>query len=87
MRNIPIRAIDFEVSSDKKMHEGMVKLVSVMLALQAKLDSASTVGAEVILRQIEATDRAIDTLVAKLYGVPEHDVQKISTWQADVQQG
>ncbi len=70
---LPIRLIDFSDSSEKKLYDDLVALVDVMLALHRRIQQ--TVGAEKeqLQRQIEKTDREIDTLVYKLYGVTEKE--------------
>ena len=54
----------------------MVDLVDRMLALHAKLASARTDHEkEVLQRQIDATDREIDTLVYELYDLTEQEIR------------
>jgi hypothetical protein len=54
----------------------MVALVEQMLALQKPLPEARTPHEKIALqRQIEATDREIDTLVYELYGLTEEEIR------------
>ena len=53
----------------------MVALVEAMLALHRQLAAARTPQEKTALqRQIEATDRQIDTLVYELYGLTEEEI-------------
>ncbi len=54
----------------------MVGLVEQMLALQARRAAAQNPQElELLARQIEATDRAIDALVYQLYGLSEAEIK------------
>jgi hypothetical protein len=54
----------------------MVKMVEQMLSLNKKLAKLKTPHEKnVIQRQIEATDRQIDSLVYKLYGLTEKEIK------------
>jgi len=54
----------------------MVKLVEQMLSLNKKLAKLKTPHEKnVIQRQIEATDRQIDSLVYELYGLTEKEIK------------
>lgn len=68
---LPIRLIDFSSLADKKLHDDLVALVNVMLALHQRLQNAVGAEREQLRRQIEKTDREIDTLVYKLYGITD----------------
>ena len=46
-----------------------------MLELQKRLASANTQNKEMLSRQIESTDAAIDRLVYELYGLTEEEVK------------
>lgn len=72
---LPIRTIDFNNPEDKAMHDRMVQLVERMLDLhkkkqQAKADSEK----ELFAHQIKATDKEIDELVYRLYGLTEKEI-------------
>ncbi|MBA7675690.1 hypothetical protein ES703_83927 [subsurface metagenome] len=51
----------------------MVALVDVMLDLNKKIQIARGSRKDQIQRQIERTDREIDDLVFKLYGITEEE--------------
>jgi hypothetical protein len=77
LESIPIRTIDFTNPDDKAMHDQMVQLVERMLDLHKKKHHAKTDSErELFEHQIKATDREIDQLVYRLYGVAETE-QKI----------
>jgi len=61
---------------DKKMEDELVGLVDQMLDLQKQLNKASFESQkEPIQRQITATDKRIDELVYKLYGLTEEEIR------------
>jgi len=72
----PIFKIDFNTPPEKESHDNLVALVDVMLDLNNKTQIAKGSRKEQIQRQIENTDREIDDLVYRLYGVTgkERDV-------------
>jgi predicted type IV restriction endonuclease len=71
----PIRPINSDDPTDTTMHDRVVSLVTLMLDLNKKL-AASTQPHErtIIERQIDATDKEIDTLVYKLYGLTDDEI-------------
>ena len=72
---IPIRTIDFSDTADKARHDKMVALVERMLALhRQKADVKTDHEKTLIERQIEATDRQIDTLVYELYELTKEEI-------------
>lgn len=73
---LPIRTIDFNNSTKKKMYEDMVQLVEQMLALHKQLADVKTGHEQTLLqRQIDATDKQIDKLVYELYGLTEEEIK------------
>jgi hypothetical protein len=75
IEQLPIRAIDFSDPSDKARHDKMVSLVERMLDLHKRLSAAKTPDDKTRLqRQIDATDKEIDQLVYKLYGLTEEEI-------------
>jgi type I restriction-modification system DNA methylase subunit len=73
---LPIRTIDFTDAQDKARHDRMVALVEKMLALHQQLPAAHTAhDRDLIQRQIDATDRAIDALVYELYGLTAEEIK------------
>jgi hypothetical protein len=76
---LPICLINFSNSIDKKLHDDLVALVDVMLDLNKKIQTAKGSQKDQIQRQIEKTDREIDELVYKLYGITEGEKKLIET--------
>ncbi len=77
LRTLPIRKIDFSNSAEKKLHDTLVALVNVMLDLNKKIQTAKGSEKDQIQRQIEKTDKEIDDLVYKLYGITEEERKTI----------
>ena len=74
--NIPVRIIDFSNSIEKAQHEKMVALAETMLKLHKRLTSTKTPqDREMLSRQIESTDVAIDRLVYELYGLSPEEIE------------
>jgi adenine-specific DNA-methyltransferase len=69
----PIRKIDFENSIEKTPHDDLVALVDVMLDLNKKIHTAKGSQKDQIQRQIDKTDKEIDNIVYKLYGITEEE--------------
>jgi hypothetical protein len=68
LSQLPIRLIDFANPADKVMHDEMVRLVGQMLTLHRQLAATGTDREKSGLQlQIAAIDRAIDSLVFRLY--------------------
>jgi hypothetical protein len=74
IRNIPIRPINFSDPAEKAMHDKIVSLVERMLALH-KQSPRTPQEQEMVKREIESTDRAIDALVYELYGLTEEEIK------------
>ncbi len=73
---LPIRTINFSDPADKEMHDEMVRLVERMLSLHKSLAAARTEAQQAVYqRQIDATDREIDKLVYRLYGLSDEEVR------------
>lgn len=76
LKEFPVRTIDFTNSTEKAHHDQMVSLVEKMLDLHNQLAAAKIPQAKTILqRQIETTDRQIDTLVYELYELSEDEIR------------
>jgi len=74
---LPIRAIDFKNPKEKKMHDYIVKHVNRILEQNEqyeKIKGKQTSKTERLKRQIEDTDREIDQLVYKLYGLTKEEL-------------
>ncbi len=74
VKTIPIRTIDFDNPADVRMHDDMVALVDAMLDLHRQLPALSNEAQRIVQARINATDRQIDALVYKLYGLSEEEI-------------
>ena len=76
VNGLPIRTVDFKNPSEKKMHDQLVALAERMRTLHGNLNLASfDTDREPMERQIAATDKKIDELVYKLYGLTEEEIK------------
>ena len=74
--SMPFRTIDFSDTEDAARHETLVELVGRMLELHEKLAGAKIERERTVTRhQISATDKQIDNLVYKLYGLTDEEIQ------------
>lgn len=72
----PIRRIDFDNPANKKMHDDLVALVDRMLELNKRLAPLRNTYCnerDELIREIERTDKEIDTLVYDLYRLTEEE--------------
>ena len=75
IEQLPIRTINFSDPEDKARHDRMVALVERMPEMNKLLPSARTGQQTTMLqRQIDATDKQIDTLVYELYGLSDEEI-------------
>jgi hypothetical protein len=73
---LPIRKIDFTIPAEKKEHDRLVALVEKMLELNKKLAPIRKTYSneqDEMVKEIEKTDKEIDTLVYDLYGLTEEE--------------
>ncbi len=69
-KNFSIHKIESSSSTENEKRDRMINLVDSMLALHKQLAEAkSAAQKEIIKRQIDSTDKEIDGLVYKLYGL------------------
>ena len=73
LAGFPIRTIGFDDPTDKAYHDQMVALVERMLDLHQQQPQAPQ-AKTILKRQIEATDREIDSLVYRLYDLTEDEI-------------
>jgi hypothetical protein len=76
LSQLPIRRIDFNNPSDKKMQDTLVALVDKMLELNKRLVPIRNTPcneSDELLRETERTDKEIDNLVYDLYGLTEEE--------------
>jgi hypothetical protein len=74
LARLPIRTINFFDPTEKAAHDKMVSLVERMLSLH-KQTSRTPQEKEILQRDIESTDQAIDSLVYQLYGLTEAEIK------------
>ncbi len=74
---LPIRIIDFSNSKERQLHDNLVALVDVILDLNTRLYNVKGNEKDQIQRQIEKTDKEIDELVYKLYGITKEEIKII----------
>jgi len=76
IEQLPICPINFSYPAKKSRHDKMVSLVEQMLALHKKLAATKNEHDKTALqRQIDATDKQIDTLVYELYELTEDEIK------------
>jgi len=79
LAQLPIRTIDFANPADKKAYDEMVRLVDQMLTLHCQLAASGTDREKSALQlQIAALDRAIDSLVFRLYNLDASDLTALA---------
>ncbi|MCY4062771.1 MAG: N-6 DNA methylase [Chloroflexi bacterium] len=74
LRKLPIRTIDCDNPADVARHDRMVELVDKMLKLHKELPDSVGEGRRILKAQIQRTDRQIDALVYRLYGLSDDEV-------------
>jgi len=80
VEQLPIRRIDFSAPADKARHDKMVVVVERTVDLHKKLAAAKNPNDKTNLqREIDATDRQVDQLVYKLYGLTEEEIKIVET--------
>jgi hypothetical protein len=85
IKQLPIRRIDFDNPTDRTMHDGLVALVERMLELSRELRVLSQFQAEqrqALEKEIARTDREIDDLVYRLYGLTEDEIEIVKSQQS-----
>ncbi len=70
---IPFPTMCLQNKKDKQIHNDLTALVSTILELYKKIQSAKGREKEQLKRQIEKTDREIDDLVYRLYGITKEE--------------
>jgi hypothetical protein len=78
IEQLPIRRIDSNDPGDKAAHDRLVQLVNSMMVLNQHLSTTkSAAQAEVIKRQIDATDREINRSVYELYDLSPEEIAMV----------
>jgi methyl coenzyme M reductase subunit D len=76
LHSIPFKNIDFNNSEEKSTHDEIVSLVDSMLSLNKELQSANLPQKQEQLKnRIEYTNKKIDELIYKLYGLTEEEIK------------
>ena len=78
VEQLPINKIDFSNPSEKSLHDEIVKYVDTMLALNKEINKTKLPDRRnQIESRIKYTDKKIDALVYKLYGLTEDEIKII----------
>lgn len=80
INKLPIRQIDFANPDEKTMHDRIIVLVERMLDLNKRLAPIREIFSnerDEILEDIEKTDKEIDGLVYKLYGLTDEEIRVV----------
>lgn len=84
-KQLPVRSINFDIKSDRNLHDQLVALVERMLKLHADRAAAKSPDAQTRLeREIRATDAAIDRLVYQLYDLTDEEIALVEQATAPV---
>lgn len=76
LRELPVYWPNMDDTSELERHERLVNIVQRMLDLHKRLPETKILyDRTVLLREIDATDRAIDELVYELYGLSEEEIR------------
>jgi type II restriction/modification system DNA methylase subunit YeeA len=75
LEQLPIYEIDFDKDADIRQHDKIVTLVDRMLELHKDFSAARLPDEKTkIQQQIDVTDRQINHLVYKLYGLTDEEI-------------
>ncbi len=77
IEHLPIRTIDFDNPADVALHDKLVGLVDTILDLHKQLPALSGEALRIVNARIERTDREIDKLVYRLYGLSDDEVRVV----------
>jgi hypothetical protein len=77
-KKFPIPSLDLSQKADKTKHDALVSLVEKMLDLKQKEAAEKSDHQRTIFtRQIDVTDKDIDTAVYELYGLTEEEIKVV----------
>ena len=80
LANLPIRVVNFNNPSHKAQHDRIVELITAMLDLHKLEAKAKTQNEQQkYQRQIDTTDREVDALVYKLYGLTKSEIAVVES--------
>ena len=78
VRKLPVPVLDLSIKADKTKHESIVSLVNQMLELtQKEIAEPNQQLKNMISRQIEGVDKAIDKAVYGLYNLSEDEIKVV----------
>jgi predicted type IV restriction endonuclease len=84
VERLPVRTIEAGGKTGRGRHDRMVACVDRMLALHQQLDATKRDrDRELLQRQIDATDREIDQLVYRLYGLTDAEIRIVEEATSD----
>jgi type I restriction-modification system DNA methylase subunit len=75
VEQFPVYPVNLSLPQEKKFYNSIIELVFSLLSLHEKVQKITGHEKTVIQRQIDSTDRRIDELVYKLYGLTEEEIQ------------
>lgn len=85
LKEIPIRCLDRNKSSDRAVAAKMSSLVDSIQTLRSQLPAARSTGQKTIMQaQIDARDAQIDRLVYELYGLTNEEIALVESASAGV---
>ncbi|MCX5776471.1 MAG: N-6 DNA methylase [Candidatus Firestonebacteria bacterium] len=73
VEQLPFRMIELSIQKNKLFHDKIISLVDIMISLGESIKNAKNNEKDQIQRQIDQTDKEIDELVYKLYGITEEE--------------
>ena len=77
LKSLPMGTISFSNENERKRHNDLVELVDVMLDLSRQIQTSKGDKKSQIEMQIEKTDREIDEIVYKVYGITNEEKEII----------
>ena len=76
MHNIPVKVIDFNIDSEKTIHDKISSLATQMLTAKKQLQQAKTESdKDYLQRKCDSIDKQIDQIVYQLYGLTEEEIK------------
>ena len=71
----PIKSIDFSNTNEKNKYDEIIKMIDLVTQLKNSLSKIKIENRRTILqRQIDATDKKINELIYKLYGLTKEEI-------------
>jgi hypothetical protein len=80
IEQLPIHNVNFSDLVDKERHDKIVELADEMLKLYVMLEAARIEQEKILIkREIEDTDKRIDSLVYELYGLNDEEIKIVES--------